>query len=162
MQAFLSGGKRFASPMSRRNLSSSASHSEEKKGPSFADLINSKGKTFRSHSFRDHRDKFQPIQPPASLTVAMVMTDPPTARRAAQPRHDLAGGRSQPTALPDLRTSPEHPCRIDSAAGSVPSQQKVSRSEQGSTQHIPDQVFPCQSHWLDEVLILVDLLLIAL
>lgn len=87
MQAFLSGGKRFASPLSRRNLlSGSPQPSDGKKGPSFADLINSKGRVFRSHSFRDHRDKSMAIQPPGPLTLAMVMTDPVLDRRTAHLR----------------------------------------------------------------------------
>lgn len=95
MQAFLSGGKRFASPLSGRNLMSGSPRSvEERKGPSFADLLNGKSRSFHSPSRRDFREKhrFPPQEP---LIVNMVRAESPTAsKRRPRPGEGLSSRSS--------------------------------------------------------------------
>ena len=110
LQAFLSGGKRFASPLSSRGRASSPK--DDPKGPSFADLLNAKGRSNRSLSAKRTREKGTAIAASSSLTIGVALVD-------AQPA--AASTADQAKALPLLRRDGEgvQPAELGSAVGST-------------------------------------------
>ena len=137
VQAFLSGGKRFASPLSGRQPRLQAA-GEDRKGPSFADLLNRKGRSYQSPSRADFRQKLRPLRP-EPLRVAMVMADPPglaiphpgpqspavasslsTSHQAAQDRAPLGNSRIGSQAKPcDDSRGPAGPASRDAGHSQV-------------------------------------------
>ena len=134
LQAFLSGGKRFASPLSGRNLISGSPRSgEERKGPSFADLLNGKSRPFHSPSRRDFREKhrFPPQEP---LIVNMVRAEsPPASRRRPRPSESL---NTRSAGL----MSDQSPSRASSLRASRSGSEPSTGLRQKSAERVPDQV----------------------
>ena len=115
-------------------MSGSPRSSKERKGPSFADLLNGKSRSFHSPSRRDMRDKhrFPPQEP---LIVNMVRAESPTAGRR-RPR--LEGLNSRSSGLMSDRSpsqgSPLRAHRRDSREKTAPC------VEETSAEQVPEQV----------------------
>lgn len=115
-QAFLLGGKRFASPLPSRGRDLASSPKDDPKGPSFADLLNSKGgrSSHRSLSAKRARQKTAAFAPPSPLTVGMAVVDSrpadsPTAGPAGPPppSTEAAGALLGESADPPATTAGE-------------------------------------------------------
>jgi hypothetical protein len=163
-QAFLSGGKRFASPLTVRGgtRATASAGREDRKGPSFADLLNAKGRSsYRSLSANRSREKNSTFASPSPITVGValvgpdsdfrppksLMRDSPTAQKEAPPPacSDESGSRLLERLIrdsPAVDKEAPPPGPADAAISSTPS---LPAHEESSKQAI--QVGICLRSW---------------